>query len=63
MSKHILDNLLGSRARAKLLKFLFRNYPNGFSVRELALRTREPATDVKRELAMLRRIGAVVKRQ
>ncbi|MEK7124811.1 MAG: archaellum operon transcriptional activator EarA family protein [Patescibacteria group bacterium] len=61
MSKFILDNLFGSKIRVKLLKFLFRNYPTGFAMSELAKRTREPLDAVQKELALLRKIGAVIK--
>lgn len=62
MSKQILDNLFASRARVKLLKFLYRNYPAAFAVRELARRTQEPLAQVKQEIALMRRIGLIIKK-
>lgn len=57
MSKSILDNLLGSRVRVKLLKLLFRQHPNPFSMAELSVRIQEPAFIARRELELLRGIG------
>ncbi|HEY4474355.1 MAG TPA: hypothetical protein VJC06_00300 [Candidatus Paceibacterota bacterium] len=50
MSKDILDNLFGSRVRVKVLKFLFRNYPVEFTVRELAGRIQESRSATKKEI-------------
>ena len=61
MSKYILDNLFGSKARVKLLKFLFRNSSHAFTVGEIARRTQETPTTVKQELYMLRGIHLVKK--
>lgn len=61
MSKYILDNLFGSKARVKVLKFLFRNYPAGFTVRQIAHRTQESALIVRRELDTLRKISLIKK--
>lgn len=61
MSKNILDNLFGSKPRVKLIKFLYRNYPKGFSVGEIARRTQETPTTVRRELYLLKEIHAVKK--
>ncbi|HWA64582.1 MAG TPA: archaellum operon transcriptional activator EarA family protein [Candidatus Paceibacterota bacterium] len=59
MSKPILDNLFGSKIRVKLLKFLYRNYPQDFSVTEIAQRIQESAEAVKREMQLLKSITAV----
>lgn len=59
MSKTTLDNLFGSRARVKILKFLFRAYPSDFSVGDVVRRTQESSVVVRKELSLLRRIGLV----
>ncbi len=61
MSKNILDNLFGSKPRVKLIKFLYRNYPRGFSVGEIAHRTQESPTTIRQELSILRQIRLVNK--
>ncbi len=59
MSKYVLDNLFGSKARVKILKFAFRNYPESFDLRILARRVQEPLAVVRREVATLRAIGLI----
>lgn len=59
MSKLILDNLFGSKLRVKVLKFLFRNYPVGFTLPELSSHIQEPFSAVKREVEMLKKLGLV----
>lgn len=59
MSKTILDNLFGSRARVKILKLLFRSYPSDFSIQDIMERTQESLETVQREIALLRRLGLV----
>lgn len=63
MSKPILDNLLGSRVRVKLLKLLYRQYPAMFSMPELVKRIQEPAFIARRELKPLQEIGLVTTRK
>ncbi len=63
MSKNVLDNLFGSKARVKIIKFMFRNYPNPVGVHELAWRTQEPVPVVQRELQLLRSIRLVKKKR
>ncbi len=62
MSKPILDNLFGSKVRVKVLKFLYRNYPADFSLREISRRIQEPYAETKKELALLKQIQ-VIKRK
>ncbi len=62
MSKPILDNLFGSKIRVKLLKFLYRNYPADFSVREIAQRIQESPTDTRVELEALKELTIVKKK-
>ncbi|MDP4001758.1 MAG: archaellum operon transcriptional activator EarA family protein [bacterium] len=59
MSKPILDNLFGSKVRVKILKFLYRNYPADFSVREIASRIQEKPQITKEELVLLKQITIV----
>lgn len=57
----ILDNLFNSKVRTKVLKFLFRNYPVNFGVKELARRVQELPEVVKKEVKVLKKIGLVRK--
>ena len=57
----VLENLFGSKIRVKTLKFLFRNYPTPVGVRELAVRIQESPSVVKKELAVMQRIGLIKK--
>lgn len=59
MSKPILENLLGSRVRVKLLKLLYRQYPTTFIMKELVRRIQEPSFIARRELKALADIGLV----
>ena len=59
MSKPILENLLGSRVRVKLLKLLYRQYPTFFSLPELVKRIQEPSFIARRELKALQDIGLI----
>lgn len=59
MSKPILDNLLGSRVRVKLLKLLYRQYPTQFTMPQFVRRIQEPAFIVRRELKALSEISLV----
>jgi hypothetical protein len=59
MSKPILENLLGSRVRVKLLKLLYRQYPSQFAIKDLVKRIQEPAFIARRELKGLEDIGLV----
>jgi predicted transcriptional regulator with HTH domain len=62
MSKPILDNLFGSKVRVKILKFLYRNYPADFSIKEIAQRIQENFADTKKELDMLKEIRLLKKK-
>jgi predicted transcriptional regulator with HTH domain len=61
VSKHILDNLFGSRIRIKVLKFLFRNYPGDFTVGEIAKRIQESYGATKKEIDELQGIKLIKK--
>ena len=60
-SKDILEILFGSKVRVKVLKFLFRNYPNDFSIPELAKRIQEQYAAIKREADLLKEIKLIKK--
>ena len=59
MSKPILDNLFGSKIRVKILKFVFRKHPSGFTIRDVAKRVQESPLEVKKELELLQEMGLV----
>ncbi|MGD0977224.1 MAG: hypothetical protein ABR875_02955 [Minisyncoccia bacterium] len=59
MSKKILEELLGSNLRVKILKYIFRNAPASFNVRELADHVQEDPEVVKREIKKLVGIGLI----
>jgi len=59
MSKKILEELLGSNLRVKILKYIFRNAPVSFNVRELADHVQEDPEVVKREIKKLVGIGLI----
>lgn len=56
-SKNTLEVLLGSRARLKMLKFLFRNMNMGFTAKELAARIQEPLPIARKEIKNFLEIG------
>lgn len=62
MSKNILDNLFGSKVRVKMLKFLFRNYPNPVTVGTLSRIIQESPNTVRREINLLRSIHVLKKK-
>lgn len=63
MSRDILDNLFGSRTRVKVLKFLFRNYPVEFNVKELSKRIQETQPVTKKEVESLRKLNFIRKQK
>lgn len=62
MSKDILDNLFGSKIRVKVLKFLFRNYPADFTVKDLARRIQESNGATKKEIEALGKLRLIRKK-
>jgi DNA-binding transcriptional ArsR family regulator len=58
-STSILEHLLGSRLRAKLLGWLFSHPGERYFVRQLALLLSEDSTNLSRELARLAELGIV----
>ena len=60
-SRDILDVLFGSKIRVKVLKFLFRNYPNDFLIPELSKRIQEPTASINKEVVLLGEIKLIKK--
>lgn len=56
-SKDVLGVLFNSKARVKILKFLFRNAGPSFNVKELAARIQEPPSVVKQEIKKFLEMG------
>lgn len=50
MSKNTLEQIFESKARVKMLKFLFRNIGSEFETRDMATRIQEAPQFVKREI-------------
>jgi predicted transcriptional regulator len=57
MSKGTLELLFDSRARVKILKFLFRNAALAFSAKDVSSRIQEQPSVVKKEIKKLLEIG------
>ena len=55
----ILENLFGSKLRVKILKFLFRNYPNSFGIKDLTRRTQEQLEPIRKEIGKFAKIGLI----
>ena len=58
----MFEQIFGSRARFRLLTFLFRNPEEAFYVRELTRKLGEQINSVRRELSILQRAGIVKSR-
>lgn len=58
-SKDILGTLFDSKAKVKILKFLFRNVGTSFSISDLADRVQETPTTVKKEINKFLEIGLI----
>lgn len=56
-TKNTLDLLFESRAKIKILKFLFRNTGTSFTAKELAIRVQEPVIVVNKEIKRFLEIG------
>lgn len=57
MSKSTLELLFDSKARVKILKFLFRNAGTNFGIRDLSNRIQERPSIVRKEVKRLLEIG------
>ena len=62
MHSQIFEELLGSKARVKILKFFFRNESGFFDLPTISNRIQESRGVVKKELAKLQKIGFIKKR-
>jgi hypothetical protein len=56
MSKRILETLVGSNARVKILKYIFRNVLTSFSLKDISAHVQEPIEEVKKEIRKLEEI-------
>ena len=61
MSKRILETLFESRARVRLLRFLFRNYSQSFSVKEMVSRLQEDRQTIRKEITKFMQVGLLIK--
>ncbi|MBI2063819.1 MAG: hypothetical protein HYT65_02405 [Candidatus Yanofskybacteria bacterium] len=55
--RSFFEVLFGSKARVRILKFLFRNQNSAFSIKELAIRIQEPPSVVNKEIKNLLEVG------
>jgi len=62
MTNQIFEELFGSKARVKILKFFFRNEAGYFDLPTITQRVQERKPVVKKELARLLKIGFIQKR-
>ena len=62
MTNQIFEELFGSKARVKILKFFFRNETGFFDLATIAKRVQERNSTVKKEVARLLKIGFIQKR-
>lgn len=62
MHNQIFEELFGSKARVKILKFFFRNETGYFDLPTIAKRVQERRPVVKKELVRLFKIGFIQKR-
>ncbi len=58
--RRMLDQLLGSRTRAKVLRLLLTNPAKSYFVREISRKIHEHMNSVRRELQFLTEVGIVV---
>lgn len=62
LSRNTLNDLFGSKIRVKALRFLFRNYPDDFSVKELAKRIQEDENIIKKEIQAFAKMKLIRKK-
>ncbi|HEY4500463.1 MAG TPA: winged helix-turn-helix domain-containing protein [Candidatus Paceibacterota bacterium] len=60
MSKHPLEIILGSRSRHKILRFLYRNIGQSHTNSEIAARTQEDLSAVRKEMDSFIEAGLIV---
>lgn len=61
MSKNILNYLLGSRTKVKILKYIYQHPEEIFNSKTIAIKVQESKDDVEAELACLLDIGLILK--
>lgn len=59
MSKNAIEVLFESRARVKILKFLFRNMTKNYTFAEIVNHVQEDASVVRREINKLEEINLI----
>lgn len=62
MANQIFEELFGSKARVKILKFFFRNETGFFDLATIAKRVQERNSTVKKEIDRLLKIGFIQKK-
>ena len=62
MSKNALEILFESKARLKILKYLYRNYPSGYFYDEIVKHTQENSLVIRKEVKRLMDIGLIDKK-
>ncbi|MEK7579943.1 MAG: hypothetical protein AAB469_02010 [Patescibacteria group bacterium] len=62
MTNQIFEELFGSKARVKILKFFFRNEIGSFDLGTIAKRVQERRPVVKKEIIRLLKIGFIQKK-
>lgn len=62
MTNQIFEELFGSRARVKILKFFFRNESGFFDLSTITKRVQERRSVVKKEISRLLKVGFLQKR-
>src|SRR3989344_113618 len=63
MSKNILEVLFESKTRLKILKFLYRNFPQSYVSRDIVSHTHEYPSAVRKELKKLAEINLVASKK
>lgn len=58
-SKNALELIFGSKARVKMLKFLFRNPELPFGAKDLAVRVQESRSVINKEIKSFLEIGLI----
>lgn len=62
MTNQIFEELFGSKARVKILKFFFRNETGFFDLATIAKRVQERNSTVKKEIDRLLKVGFIQKK-
>lgn len=62
LGHNTLNELFNSKVRVKALRFLFRNYPDDFSAKELAKRIQEDENTIKKEIQVFAKMKLIRKK-